>query len=139
MHAVHCGEPVAACALSVKKLLIPLLLLTVLPARADWNLLHRHNESSLYIDPLTVVRGTRPRAWALHDYGKPDEYQDQSARLLYESNCYERTLRVRSAVYYKEPMARGDTTSEYRPTPWETPADGTIEAAALFFLCGKKE
>lgn len=122
----------------MKKILIPLLLVCVAPARADWNLLHKQNESSLYIDPLTVVRGTRPRVWGLLDYGKPDEYQDQSARLLFESNCIDGTLRKRSAVYYKEPMARGDTTSEYQPTPWEAPAADTIEAAALYFLCGKK-
>ena len=119
-------------------MLFPLLLLCVLPARAEWNLLHQQNGSSLYVDPLTVVRGTRPRVWALHDYGKPDEYQDLSARLLLESNCYDGTLRKRSAVYYKEPMARGDTTSEYQPTPWEIPAADTLEAAALYFLCGKK-
>ena len=124
--------------LPVKKILFPLLLLCVLPARAEWNLLYKQNESSLYIDPLTIVRGTRPRVWGLHDYGKPDEYQDQSARLLFESNCYDGTLRKRSAVYYKEPMARGDTTSEYQPTPWEVPAADTLEAAALYFLCGKK-
>jgi hypothetical protein len=124
--------------LPVKKILFPLLLLCVLPARAEWNLLYKQNESSLYIDPLTVVRGTRPRVWGLHDYGKPDEYQDQSARLLFESNCYDGTLRKRSAVYYKDPMARGDTTSEYQPTPWEVPAADTLEAAALYFLCGKK-
>lgn len=119
-------------------MLFPLLLLCVCPARADWNLLQRSNESSLYIDPLTVVRGTRPRVWGLLDYGKPDEYQDLSARLLFESNCIEGTLRKRSAVYYKEPMARGDTTSEYQPTPWEVPAADTLDAAALYFLCGKK-
>ena len=124
--------------LPVKKILFPLLLLCVLPARAEWNLLYKQNESSLYIDPLTVVRGTRPRVWGLHDYGKPDEYQDQSARLLFESNCYDGTLRKRSAVYYKDPMARGDTTAEYQPTPWEVPAADTLEAAALYFLCGKK-
>ncbi len=124
--------------LPVKKILFPLLLLCALPARAEWNLLYKQNESSLYIDPLTVVRGTRPRVWGLHDYGKPDEYQDQSARLLFESNCYDGTLRKRSAVYYKDPMARGDTTSEYQPTPWEVPAADTLEAAALYFLCGKK-
>lgn len=124
--------------LPVKKILFPLLLLCILPARAEWNLLHQKNESSLYVDPLTVVRGTRPRVWGLHDYGKPDEYQDLSARLLLESNCYDGTLRKRSAVYYKEPMARGETTSEYQPTPWEIPAADTIEAAALYFLCGKK-
>ncbi len=124
--------------LPVKKILFPLLLLCVLPARAEWNLLYKQNESSLYIDPLTIVRGTRPRVWGLHDYGKPDEYQDLSARLLFESNCYDGTLRKRSAVYYKDPMARGDTTSEYQPTPWEVPAADTLEAAALYFLCGKK-
>ena len=106
-------------------------------ALADWQLLSRNGESALYIDPLTVERGTRPHVWVLLDYGKPDEYQDASARMLLESNCYDRTLRIRSAVYYKEPMARGDTTSEYRPTPWETPAEGTYQADALFFLCGK--
>lgn len=122
----------------MKKILLPLLLLCVLPARADWNLLHKQNEISLYIDPLTVVRGTRPHVWGLLDYGKPDEYQDLSARILFESNCIDGTLRRRSAVYYKESMARGDTTSEYQPTPWEIPAAETIEAAALYFLCGKK-
>jgi hypothetical protein len=125
--------------LPVKKVLFLLLLFCVLPARADWNLLHKQNEASLYVDPLTVVRGTRPRVWALLDYGKPDEYQDQSARLLLESNCYDGTLRKRSAVYYKDSMARGDTTSEYQPTPWEVPAAETSEAAALYFLCGKKQ
>ena len=120
-------------------MLVPLLmLLCVCPARADWTLLHKHLDSSLYIDPLTVVRGTRPRVWGLLDYGKPDEYQDQSARLLFESNCIDGTLRKRSAVYYKDPMGRGDTTSEYQPTPWEAPAADTIDAAALYFLCGKK-
>lgn len=122
----------------VKKILLLLPLLCVLPARADWNLLHKQNEVSLYVDPLTVVRGTRPNAWILLDYGKPDEYQDLSARILFESNCIEGTLRRRSAVYYKEPMARGDTTSEYRPTPWEVPTAETPEATALHFLCGKK-
>ena len=122
----------------MKKILFPLLLLCVLPARADWNLLHKQNEVSLYVDPLTVVRGTRPNAWAMIDYGKPDEYQDLSARILFESNCFDRTLRRRSAVYYKEPMARGDTTSEYRPTPWEVPAAETPEDAVLLFFCGKK-
>ena len=118
-----------------------ILLLTLLAAataaQADRQLLSRNGESSLYFDPLTVVRGTRPHVWVLLDYGKPDEYQDLSARMLFESNCYDRTLRIRSAVYYKEPMARGDTTSEYQPTPWETPAAGSYQAEALFFLCGK--
>jgi hypothetical protein len=122
----------------VKKILFPLLLLCVLPARADWNILHKQNEISLYIDPLTVVRGTRPRVWGLLDYGKPDEYEDQSARLLFESNCYDGTLRKRSAVYYKDSMARGSTTSEYQPTPWEVPAAETPESAVMYFLCGKK-
>lgn len=116
---------------------LSLLLCAVSPARADWSLIHKQNESSVYVDPLTVVRGTRPRAWLLLDYGKPDEYQDQSARVLFESNCYDRTLRRRSAVYYKDPMARGDTTSEYQPTPWETPPADTPESVVLHFLCGK--
>ncbi len=122
----------------MKKILVPLLLLCVCPARADWNLLHKSNESSLYIDPLTVVGGARPRVWGLLDYGKPDEYQDLSARLLFESNCAEGKLRKRSAVYYKEPMGRGATTSEYQPTPWEVPTADTLDASALHFLCGKK-
>ncbi len=120
------------------KILFPLLLLCVCPARADWTLLHKSDHSSLYIDPLTIVGGARPRVWALFDYGKPDEYQDLSARLLFESNCSEGKLRRRSAVYYKEPMGRGATTSEYQPTPWEAPAADTLEASALYFLCGKK-
>ncbi len=121
----------------IRCFLLFLLLVTAGTALADWQLLNRQGETALYFDPLTVVRGTRPRVWVLLDYGKPDEYQDSSARMLLESNCYDRTLRIRSAVYYKEPMARGDTTSEYQPTPWETPAAGSYQAEALFFLCGK--
>jgi hypothetical protein len=122
----------------VKKMLVPLLLLCVFPARADWSLLHKSNDGTLYIDPLTVVGGARPRVWGLLDYGKPDEYEDLSARLLFESNCSEGRLRKRSAVYYKESMGRGATTSEYQPTPWEVPAPDTLDASALYFLCGKK-
>ena len=122
----------------MKKLLPLLLLLCIFPARADWNLLRKSNESRLYIDPLTVVGGARPRAWGLLNYGKPDEFEDLSARLLFESNCTEGTLRKRSAVYYKEAMGRGATTSEYQPTPWEVPAADSLEASALYFLCGKK-
>jgi hypothetical protein len=119
-------------------MLVPLLLLCVFPARADWSLLHKSNDGTLYIDPLTVVGGARPRVWGLLDYGKPDEYEDLSARLLFESNCSEGRLRKRSAVYYKESMGRGATTSEYQPTPWEVPAPDTLDASALYFLCGKK-
>lgn len=122
----------------MKKMLVPLLLLCVFPVRADWSLLHKSNEGTLYIDPLTVVGGARPRVWGLLDYGKPDEYEDLSARLLFESNCSEGRLRKRSAVYYKESMGRGATTSEYQPTPWEVPAPDTLDALALYFLCGKK-
>ena len=120
------------------KYLIPILMFCCSPAWADWSYLNKVCESSLYIDPLSARSGTRPRVWALQDYGHADEYGDWSAKLLLEANCSDRTLRQLSGVFFKEAMGRGATTSEYQPTDWAAPAAGSIDLIALQFLCGVK-
>ncbi len=123
----------------MKNLLVLLLLTSAsAPALAEWSLLSPLAPGNVYIDPLTMRTGTRPRIWMLHDYGQPDEYGDLSGRMLMEANCTSGQIRQLSGVFHKDAMGRGAATSEFQTSPWAAAADGSAPGVIYRFLCGGK-
>ena len=117
-----------------------LLALAAAPAWAEWVKVIENDEYTSYIDPATIRKdGNLRRAWEIQDLKQRNKDGEMSFRILSEYDCKEERVRTRSFSVHSDPMALGNTLSNYygEPDKWRDIPPGTHVKKTMRIVCAK--
>jgi hypothetical protein len=124
--------------MTLTRLLAILLLLTALPASAEWLLLIvTPAEDTYYVDPATKTRGKKPRVTTLLN-GRSRETR-MSNKVVWEADCEKRRVRAISRIGYEKRYLQGKLLFR-DPYPGDLvyPLPGSPTKKLFTYLCGFK-
>ena len=122
----------------VKRLLAILLMLTALPASAEWRLLIvTAAEDTYYVDPATKTRGKKPRVTTLLNGRSRDTRM--SNKVVWEADCEKRRVRALSRIGYEKRYFQGKVLfhDKYPGDP-VFPLPNSPTEKLFVYLCGFK-
>ena len=121
------------------RLMLVAMLLATGPAWAEWVKVGETEQSSYYVDPVTIRKDADTRQfWTLQDMKAPDKGGDLSYRVLVEADCKERRSRTLRADYFRRPMAEGERTGGTgKLDDWRYARSGTVGDAVMKFVCSR--
>jgi len=126
------------------KYLIALLMLTALPAWADWvEIAVSEDGVKTHIDPTTIRKdGEFRKFWTLDNLPKGRNIGGinnvRSLRSRYEYDCKQERFRALSVSSHSEPNARGETLTQYDfPTQWNDIPPNSIGVTVLNRVCAQ--
>ena len=122
----------------VKRLLAIVLMLTVLPASAEWRLLIVTDaEDTYYVDPATKTRGKKPRVTTLLN-GRSRETR-MSNKVVWEADCQKRRVRALSRIGYEKRYFQGKVLfHDKHPGDPVFPLPNSPTEKLFVYLCGFK-
>ncbi len=107
-------------------------------AAGEWKLIGEEEPGiQFFIDPETLIKGSRPRAWILADRQQPDSDGWSSINALMEANCDEGKIRFVSTRAYSERMATGKQLQQQDADQivWEYSEPGTVFGLIFDAIC----
>lgn len=117
-----------------------LIALVAAPAWAEWVAVGETKKNANgYIDPATISKnGNFRKVWQLQDLKERGKDGAMSRRVLWEYDCNEGRDRMLSISTYSEPMARGNSLSEFDPgESWSHITPNTHSAIIIKIVCAK--
>jgi len=126
-------------------LLITLLLLSSIPAYAEWVLVSGDDEAGLtvYVDPDTILRkGNLVKMWQLYDYKTVQAVAGDSLLSIQRQNeydCTDERTRMLAFTWFSSNMGKGRVV--YRTADeqqWEPVIPRSIDQALWKVACGKQ-
>jgi hypothetical protein len=106
-----------------------LLMLVILPARAEWVKASENPSGVYYFDPATVLKeGNLRRVWQMNDLKVRKKDGELSRFVQYEYDCKEDLRRIRFLSTHDGPMTTGKvivgetSTGSWNPVPSDTNA-----------------
>lgn len=126
-------------------LLIPLLVLSSVPAYAEWVSIGVDNPRgrTVYADPDTIrLNGDVVKMWSLNDY-KTLQTGPSASYLSYkvqnEYDCAEERMRQLAATFFSGNMGRGDVVSVHlNKGPWQPVDPGSLGQSEWDVACDKE-
>lgn len=120
---------------------LALLLMSALPAQAEWKRVANGDRAEFYIDPATVrIKGEQREVWSVINYHNPQQLQTgrvfRSMRSLLQLECSTRYARGIHGAFYSGDMLRGEKITEMGALPpWEPVKAGTPMREILDLVC----
>jgi hypothetical protein len=111
------------------------------PAAADWvKISETKRGKSFFVESNEIsVQGDMRVVVELVDNRRPDRDGDRSVRVVREYDCKGVRYRVKTAAYYKSPMAEGEPSMSVEGTMGWTDIDANTPAqAVLDYVCSVK-
>ncbi len=111
------------------------------PATADWvKISETKRGKSFFVESNEIsVQGDMRVVVELVDNKRPDRDGDRSVRVVREYDCKGVRYRVKTAAYYKSPMAEGEPSVSTEGTMGWTDIDANTPAqAVLDYVCSVK-
>lgn len=118
-----------------------MLMLLQGPAAADWvKISETKRGKSFFVESNEIsVQGDMRVVVELVDNKRPDRDGDRSVRVVREYDCKGVRYRVKTAAYYKSPMAEGEPSVSTEGTMGWTDSDANTPAqAVLDYVCSVK-
>ena len=124
----------------MKKLLIAsLMILFSSSAFSDfnWKLMDEtKNGDRYYIDMSSIEKDNNKRLYIrLRDYGKTDDYGENSSLIFIETNCENMESRLLKDVYFKDNMGMGEYITLDKKSDWMIFKSGSIGDKFNKFVC----
>lgn len=120
------------------------LLLVATNASAEWTLMKRDDEISIYMDFATIRRsGDMAKAWELQDFTQPKRLADESpylsAKVLWEYDCADERERIVAIQQFAGQMGGGKIGWTYHDSPmkWAPIAPGSVAVELWKRACRK--
>ena len=120
---------------------LALLLMSALPAQAEWKRVANGDRAEFYIDPATVrIKGEQREVWSVINYHNPQQLQNgrifRSMRSLLQLECATHYARGIHGSFYTGDMLRGEKITEMGALPpWEPVKSGTPMKEILDLVC----
>ena len=124
----------------MKKLLIAsLMILFSSSAFSDfnWKLMDEtKNGDRYYIDMSSIEKDNNKRLYIrLRDYGKTDDYGENSSLIFIETNCENMESRLLKDVYFKDNMGMGEYITLDKKSDWMIFKSGSLGDKFNKFVC----
>jgi len=121
----------------VRIVLAALLMLVVLPARAEWVKTGENASGVYYFDPATVFKeGDLRRVWQMRDLKVREKDGELSRFGQYEYDCKGELRRIRFLSTHDGPMTTGKTiVGQTAAGSWSPVPSDTNAAVVLRFVC----
>jgi hypothetical protein len=126
--------------MQLRKLLLMLILLTVINARAEWILVYSDAEYSSYLDFSTIENsGDFLRIWHLLNFKSSQLIADtpnRSVEILWEMDCGGDRSRNLSSIWHADEMGGGSINySDSISTDWKNNTPGTLSQHLWYVMC----
>ena len=122
-----------------KYLIASFLILFSSSAFADfnWKLLgETKNADKYYIDLSSIEKDNNKRFYIrLRDYGKTDDYGENSSLIFVETNCENLESRFLKDVYFKDNMGMGEYITLDKKSDWMLFKSGSLGDKFNKFVC----
>ena len=116
--------------------LLLVLWLAPLSARAEWKLIDFTDEAAFYIDDFCEP-GHKARVWELVDYHQPNQFGSHSAKILWEVDCARSKVRTLSFTSHPHRMGVGEPVSiDNNPGEWALPPEDSPQESVFILACG---
>ncbi len=107
--------------------------------KAGWTLVTASDDTAVYMRAAPPEGGLR-RVWTAYDAAKVlqrDGFSFRSVSSLGEFDCKQNRSRVVDETYHDAPALSGRSwrSAKFIPTPWATPAPGSVGAIRMAFAC----
>ena len=121
----------------MRVILALLLMVTSVPAWAEWEKVGETDALVAYLDPATIRKiGEMRRVWAMQDLKKRHRNGEMSRRLFREYDCSKERFRLLSVSTHSGPMATKQTlVSLDAPGEWRYIPPGTSTAMGYSLIC----
>ena len=123
----------------MNKVVLAMLPLAALPARAEWlRIVETTTSTVVYVDSQTTGRsGDIRKVSELHDHKIPLSNFNLSTRFLSEYNCTGKLVRRLQVDEFSEHMAQGRSRSTPvgKEQPWSSVLPDTATEAVMKFVC----
>ena len=122
-----------------KLLIVSLIILFSSSAFSDfnWKLMDEtKNGDRYYIDMSSIEKDNNKRLYIrLRDYGKTDDYGENSSLIFIETNCENMESRLLKDVYFKDNMGMGEYITLDKKSDWMIFKSGSIGDKFNKFVC----
>ena len=122
-----------------KLLIVSFMILFSSSAFSDfnWKLMgETKNGDKYYIDMSSIEKDNNKRLYIrLRDYGKTDEYGENSSLIFIETNCANKESRFLKDVYFKDNMGMGEYITSDQKSDWMIFKSGSLGDKFNRFVC----
>ena len=122
-----------------KLLIVSFMILFSSSAFSDfnWKLMgETKNGDKYYIDMSSIEKDNNKRLYIrLRDYGKTDEYGENSSLIFIETNCTNKESRFLKDVYFKDNMGMGEYITLDQKSDWMIFKSGSLGDKFNRFVC----
>ena len=122
-----------------KILIVSLMILFSDSAFSDfnWKLMgETKNADKYYIDLSSIEKDNNKRFYIrLRDYGKTDDYGENSSLIFVETNCENMESRFLKDVYFKDNMGMGEYITLDKKSDWMIFKSGSLGDKFNKFVC----
>ena len=103
----------------------------------NWKLMgETKNGDKYYIDMSSIEKDNNKRLYIrLRDYGKTDDYGENSSLIFVETNCENMESRFLKDVYFKDNMGMGEYITLDKNSDWMIFKSGSIGEKFNKFVC----
>ena len=103
----------------------------------NWKLMwETKNADKYYIDLSSIEKDNNKRFYIrLRDYGKTDDYGENSSLIFIETNCENMESRLLKDVYFKDNMGMGEYITLDKKSDWMIFKSGSIGYKFNKFVC----
>ena len=124
----------------MKKLLLPSLMIlfsSSVFSDFNWKLMgETKNGDKYYIDMSSIEKDNNKRLYIrLRDYGKTDDYGENSSLIFVETNCENMESRFLKDVYFKDNMGMGEYITLDKKSDWMIFKSGSLGDKFNKFVC----
>jgi hypothetical protein len=108
--------------------------------KAGWILITASEDTWVFMKAAEKAEGGVRRVWTAYDSETVRDrmgFSFRSVESLSEYNCQKRLTRVVEERFHAEPALHGEGWHQpnFIPTPWATPAPGSVGAVRMAFAC----
>ena len=103
----------------------------------NWKLMEEtKNGDKYYIDMSSIEKDNNKRLYIrLRDYGKTDDYGENSSLIFVETNCENMESRFLKDVYFKDNMGMGEYITLDKKSDWMIFKSGSLGDNFNKFVC----
>jgi len=129
----------------IRRLILPLLLLSTPAFAGDWVMLPVPDPAStaagetFFVDPDISTRGNWPMIHTLRNYREATARGHASDSMVCEVDCNRQLIRAIGGALYSGLMGKGAVESWNRHTPWVRPAADTALDKVLQYACTQQK
>ena len=121
----------------MKRLVLLLLLIVSINARAMWVTVTRNEVATVYIDSMSIQKiGYNRRVWVVYDLSVPDATGQQSVKSNIDYDCTEGKYKTLSASSHPNKMGNGPVIKSLPvPEDWRPISQDSMSRQLFAFAC----